>query len=290
MYYPQNEREMQTILWDTKLSFLSQHSSFHKLVQGIFEQARDKKIFYPSEFVEPPFLMDVDPDLLEREAIRSAAFRVCGFGAAQFLRKCDTMYSARDRGQKSERAVRALNAATTILERKPMLRWKPEAGLEATIWSFFVECNVIQGRDEPFTEMNPQFDFVWLDELSSNIRLSWCQLHSHFINATRFNRFQIAAWLSTMAFATSARMDIIQILASFYNTSEIRHVDIPSYQSFILAEGIRPVHAELTEIVESNRRPFMDCPESRLPQHAGESQWTASNRRRTCLKLIRTAQ
>ncbi|KAJ6788015.1 hypothetical protein PWT90_01127 [Aphanocladium album] len=55
-YYPKNLRCMETVSWDSRLSFLAQDNAFHCLVAEIFAQASATKVFYPDESQEMPTL------------------------------------------------------------------------------------------------------------------------------------------------------------------------------------------------------------------------------------------
>ncbi|RMZ74996.1 hypothetical protein DV737_g5547, partial [Chaetothyriales sp. CBS 132003] len=106
-YYPANERVMQTVKWAPELSFLAQHGGFYKLVKLIFAQAERTRVFYLGSHIRPPTLDHVEPDLLDRDCIRSSTFRVSGFGAEDHTVECDAIYSARDEGQNSPEGFKA---------------------------------------------------------------------------------------------------------------------------------------------------------------------------------------
>ncbi|KAI9896164.1 hypothetical protein N3K66_008336 [Trichothecium roseum] len=88
-YYPKHEKVMQTVEWSTNLGFGAQHGSFLTSVQGIFNRVERSQFFYPDSSIELPQLPEVHNWLLERDDIRSSAFRVSGYGAESFTDQHD---------------------------------------------------------------------------------------------------------------------------------------------------------------------------------------------------------
>lgn len=279
-YYPANERVMQTIDWDHHLSFLSQHGSFYKSVQAIFDQANDTKFFYPETYIEPPKLDFLVPYLLERDLIRSSTFRVSGFGAEQRTAEYDAEYHGRGRGQDSERATRSFVAASLIFQRQAVLHCKPLVGLKDVLWRILQASGTIPGPGTRMDDISLMYDSKWLEEPSNYLGSLWCQIHvSLGYSSQKYNKFRIMEWLSTMAFAKNADMQVIHTIIAFYNLPDVARIDVPPAAQHRLSEGIVIGLSELKGVARSGRRQFNKCPEASLPQKSWETEFEARERR-----------
>ena len=106
-YYPAHKRVMQTVDWNGRLSFLSQHGRFVSAVKALLQQGEQAQICFSGTELQFPRLDAVDEHLLQRDNIRSATFRVSTFGADDFTVRKDGQYTARDHNLLSQRATRA---------------------------------------------------------------------------------------------------------------------------------------------------------------------------------------
>ncbi|KAI9824844.1 MAG: hypothetical protein M1819_000796 [Sarea resinae] len=279
-YYPANERVMQTVDWDSNLSFLSQHSKFYLSVKGILEQANDTKIFYPDVYIEPPSLNFVDPYLVERDLIRSSTFRVADFGAEEHTIQHDANYLPRDQGQNSERATRAFEVARSIFQGRDVLQLRPLPNLKDCLWTLLLRCGSIPGPSLKLEKSMLKFDSKWLGEPSELLGELWCPVHfSLGRSPEQYNKFHIMAWLSTMAFSKEANMQVIQTLTAFYVVRHVAQVSVPPFDQFDLSQGFVATRSELEQLIRSARRPFHSCPEARFPKQNWESESAARTRR-----------
>lgn len=280
-YYPSNERVMQTVNWDSNLSFLSQHGSFYTSVEAIFEQAKDGKIFYPNTYIEPPRLEFVTPDLLKRDLIRSSTFRVSGFGAEQHTVKHDVDYVPRDRDQDSERSTRTFVTASLIFQRRAVLHDKAPANFRDLLWERIKGWGTIQVSSLRLENSLMVYDSKWLDEPSKLMGALWCRVHVSLCHSPhQYNKYDIMMWLSTLAFAKNADMQVIHALAAFYNVPDFAQIGIPQVTLSQPSQGTKVNLPELEQLIRSARHPFHRCPEARLPQEVGESEQRAQQRRR----------
>lgn len=279
-YYPANARVMQTIDWDYHLSFLSQHGSFYKSVRAIFEQANDTKFFYPETYIEPPKLDFLVPHLLERDLIRSSTFRVSDFGAEQHTVEYDAEYHGRDRGQNSERATRSFVVASLIFRRQAALHCEPLLGFKDALWNFLQASGTIPGPGTRMDDTSLMYDSKWLEEPLKYLGSLWCQIHLSLGHSSQhYNKFRVMEWLSTMAFATKADMQVIYTMTAFYNLPDVARINVPPAARFKLSEGTTISLSELKKITRSGRRQFNKCPEASLPQELWESKLQAKERR-----------
>ena len=279
-YYPDNEQVMQKLGWNAEISFLSQHGSFYVLAQDIFVQTRYGRIFSPNSFSELPKRKDINQYLLERDLIRSSTFHVDGFGAEHFTTKHDQKYTSRDHGQDSSKALRSLTTTTAVLRQQAALFTNPSADLLTRLWDFLVKSNEVLGPREGSIHLAPRFDLEWLRGSCEAVGPVWCGIHSFFRRTHDANKYQISAWLSTMAFAGIPNMEAIKVLIAFYKIQGFAtRITLPPYSSYKLSKGIKPTNEDLHSLVGPAKKEFDFSPEASLPNLPGESNRRARDRK-----------
>ncbi|KAF2653745.1 hypothetical protein K491DRAFT_780118 [Lophiostoma macrostomum CBS 122681] len=274
-FYPANKQVMQRVNWDTNLSFVSQSSEFHGAVNMIFDIARKMKFLQPgNDYVNPPTLALVEAHLLRRDMIRTYMFRVDGFGAERYTHEPDRDYSARARVNDLRRGSQCSVAAEMIFRNKCALHSSIEASdLVHSLRYKLLYNATVKGCNEQLEPAALSYDSKWLAKPSSFLPTDWCNLHSLLATSSRnINRFDLMTWLSTIAFSESTDMNVIQVLAAFYNCPDLASVQIPSAISFELAEEASPSLSDVEELVQ-NYRPLSSTPESSLPQLSQEQYW-----------------
>lgn len=279
-YYPQNEKVMQQVDWDKNLSFLSQDSRFYTLVQEIFTQTQATELLYPSEtFTPPSALQHINPELLQRDILRSALFRVSGYGAEDYTTHSDRKYQSRDSNLSSDRGKRSFVAARLVIRQNAALHYKSHEQLYEKLKSQYFKAGVINGPSVPFPRL--EFDMEWLSDASSRISESWCGLHCSLASSAtdHHNKFDIIMWLCMMAFAENADMDVVEIFSAAYRMGELRSVDIPQERKFDLSVGSSPCLTTLKDLLHSASRRFNNCPDATLPIQIGETETALRQRR-----------
>ncbi|KIW82284.1 hypothetical protein Z517_05311 [Fonsecaea pedrosoi CBS 271.37] len=270
-YYPAHERVMQIVKWTPELSFLAQHGGLYKGVQRIFDQAERTKVFYPGSYVEPPALDHVQPDLLDRDRIRSSTFDVSGFGAEDHTVTCDSIYSARDRGQNSSQGSNAFLMSTFAFQARSTVHYRFSTGWSTRVWHFLSQAEPILGLDYPLPS-ELRYDAGWLQDWAKVVAKHWCTLHQLLSSAEpRFDRFRLMIWLSTLVFAKNCDIEIIQSLGAFFVLSRMTQLSPPAATSFRLSEGSRLLNKKLRSALRPALRPFSECPESCIARGPNES-------------------
>ncbi|KAJ2973916.1 hypothetical protein NQ176_g6330 [Zarea fungicola] len=278
VYYPKNLRCMETVHWDGKLGFICQDNDFYTSVQSIFSQASATAFFYPGLYKDAPSLHYIDGELEKRHAIRTASFHVCGFGAEKHTTDHDVLYQSRDRPSYSERSHRAFKVARMMARSQESLVESLNHGLVDQIWSS------LKGDTKGLTgQMLAQeicYDSRWLEDQTDLFRQYWCQLH-RFLDGrfTQLNRFRTMLCLSTMGYAKTGCLQLLQVLAAFAKIRNLCKVDVPAGQYFSLHQGRAAVRSDILQIVRLHLKEFFDCPESRISRHSGENEYDFSNRR-----------
>jgi hypothetical protein len=101
----------------------------------------------------------------------------------------------------------------------------------------------------------------------------WCRLHQVLVTAKRnLSAFDIMVWLSTMAYAESADMNVIQVLAALYKDFEYATIHLPSAPAFKLAAGNTWRRDEIQSLIQCETSSFDDSAESELPKQYHETE------------------
>ncbi|KAI0844999.1 hypothetical protein F5Y00DRAFT_265964 [Daldinia vernicosa] len=281
-YYPANEREMQTVVWNPLLDFLAQHNGFYQTVRSIFDQANTSKFFHPESYVSPPILHQVEQSLLRRDTIRSSTFRVSGFGAEDHTTSSDVVYRSRDNNQSSEKASRARIISKIIFRERFALNEKTVADLGKYIWEFLSGYDVLGPRTiySSFPEIQANYDSTLLIGSTEFIAKHWIQIYQLLSDrATEHNKFKVMFWLSTISFDKDADMTILQILASFFTVPGTA-LSPPTADIFRLSLGSCVSGSHLYSVITDSYRPFHESPEADLSSPAWES-WSAFRARQS---------
>ncbi|KAN0110108.1 hypothetical protein V8E51_006495 [Hyaloscypha variabilis] len=275
-YYPENERVMQRVSWSSKLSFLAQHAGYYECVETIFNHAAKGKIFYPDVIL--PQLHHVELDLLGRDSIRSSTFRISGFGAENHTLKEDVEYVARDRDHSSEQALNAFVISSFVYKKNSSLPFAVSADLTNQMWDFLEQTTQNLGPQHPAPLSDLKYDAGLLAASSEFTSRHWLTFHRSLSQGLGVNRFHLMMWLSTLAFAPNAELQMIQTLASFFALTALSEISLPTPNSFRLQRGLKPELSELSSIAEAARFSVDRSPEAKLTAGTAESQYDFKKR------------
>ncbi|RMZ68305.1 very large low complexity [Pyrenophora seminiperda CCB06] len=280
-FYPAHLETMQEVCWEERLSFMSQHPSFYTAVDKLFSISRKTKLLHRDRlYPDAPKLTFANRSLLERDMIRTASFRVDGFGAEHYTYEMDRYNEARARVSHPGRGPRCASTAGMMFRNEPTLHSPIESqNLLSSLEDVFHNATV-QGLNGDFNLATLKYDASWLAKPSSFLPDIWCNLH--FLLATspdRLNKFDLMIWLSTAAFADFADMNLVQTLAAFYNCSDLSLIEIPSDPAFDLAKGYGPALSAIKDLA-GLYQPRDDCPEYNTPRAPGETKKGWKNKRK----------
>lgn len=280
-YYPAHERVMQVVEWSSGLGFLAQHGGFYKCVKSIFGQANQSKVFYPeSDLVLPK--LELNPELLERDCIRSSTFRVSGFGAEDHTIKHDAKYSARDGSGISARGLRAFSMSRVIYRDRAARPFhiSSSSNLKAKLWSFLSQTPKTFGQSHPLQSAELKYDAGLLLDGSKYFSMHWAVLHRLLSQGQSWiDKFRLMMWLSTLGFSGKIDIDVLQVLASFFTIPAMAQVLAPRMNVFELCHGTHANKNELRNLITPVLLPLHSCPEAQLPPLTGESKKALRNRR-----------
>ncbi|KAK1992439.1 hypothetical protein LX36DRAFT_704109 [Colletotrichum falcatum] len=277
-YYPSHQRVMQTVEWDPKLSFLSQHGLFYEYVCRIFDESARSHFFHPQSYLEPPTLDHISLDLLERDNIRSSTFRVSNFGAERHSTAYDSVYEPRDRST-SASSSKAYSISHVIFSGQSTLIQSLPSDIDGHLWRYLERVPAVCGRDNTIPLSVVAYDGGLLLESSSHfIAQNWVALHKTLV--TTSGKFDLMVWLATLAFPDSADMAVIQTLASFRTIPGLIQLCAPSAADFKLASGAKVDENKLQNVLGACLQPLTYCPELPLSQEPYESVKAHKKRRR----------
>ncbi|KAI1459754.1 hypothetical protein F4805DRAFT_420134 [Annulohypoxylon moriforme] len=275
VYYPENERVMQSVDWSPDLDFLAQHGEFYRTVKSIFKQAKESEFLYPEPHTALPLLQQVDRTLLRRDLLRSSSFRIPGFGAESHTREYDMDYIARDRQSYSPQASHAVALSSMIFEDEFCLRYDINNVSRDHIVKFISghASGPIYGSTFVLPVARLIYDSEFLITSSSFIAEHWVPLHQLLSNPDiKPDRFQMMFWLGAVAYTKDVDLSILQILASFYAAPEMAHIWPPNVDQFDLSCGFNIRDSNVVgKAVEELCYDFEACPESRWTKRWSET-------------------
>jgi hypothetical protein len=213
----------------------------------------------------------------QRNLVRTTTFYADGFGAVPLTVLQDEGYVARDTQRQSRRSERAAIAATLVLRNRFALHTSIP-NFTNVIRAHF-SSNTIDGVGGAFVPSSLRYDSKWLGDISMNLRKMWCSFHQVLVTTRRsVSAFDMMVWLSTMAYAESADMEVIQVLATLYRDPEYATIHPPSALIYKLAAGDTWRRNEIQSIIERETFSFDDSSESEMPKQYLESELQHVNR------------
>ncbi|SMY26080.1 unnamed protein product [Zymoseptoria tritici ST99CH_1A5] len=280
-YYPPHKRSMQTLDWDANIGFLSQHPALQEAVQTIFAQWDRLKIFFPESSVQVPRPPKINVQLLHRDRIRTATFRVSMFGAEYHTTVEDAMYSGRDQDQESQRASDAFIMAKRVGSGSDTLHW--ESTTASGLWATFQKQNYIFGPEHAVAWSELRYDADWTEDNETWICQNFTALHKVLSDqaACRPHTFDLVMWLSTMAWS-----DLERPLLQLVGLLLIQGSNIPLTIGPDSSGTLQPVRGnmlddyELRREVNANKRALHECPEFQIARAANQTKTAHTNQRR----------
>ncbi|PKS12562.1 hypothetical protein jhhlp_000770 [Lomentospora prolificans] len=301
-YYPKHLKVMQTVSWSATLGCMAQHNGFFRAVRSLFDTAAERKFFYPERYLEPPSLEAYKPELITRDEIRSATFRVSNYGAEKFTTSRDLFYSPRDRGQATEAARWAYLMAHYIFnESEGLAAPMPINNVPQHVWQFlsqYAATDVLGPKstlDFHGLKETLEYDARWLKSSHKTILAHGFVRYQGALsrNMRDIGKYNIMIWLATLAYAPDADKVIVQLLASFVKIAAISSIHAPNATKFEPSRGYSFNRKELGSKLrsESLQRRFQDCPESKGSGSRTKARWRWGNNRSEVIdSLLDTAE
>ncbi|KAL6876310.1 hypothetical protein HDV57DRAFT_502181 [Trichoderma longibrachiatum] len=285
-FYPEHLRTMQTVIWQSELSFLAQDSRFYKIVKGIQDGVSALSFLHPSKESKPSEDTgrgDIDEFLIEREIYASSCYQVSLHGAEDYGTIQGIQYQSRDQKMSSRMAL-ASQISWKVHGAVPTLQ-HPSAN-DAFVDTMYRLLSHKEGT--PATRTIPcllemEYGAQWLQDPREFLHNYWCRLHFAFKEHRGWlNKYQAMMWLTTLAYSSKCEMDVLQSLVMLSLTQHLPAAPLPEKSFYWLGEGHACKPQILQSILERASREFHSgCPEKALPSYRGESQQATARRQRT---------
>lgn len=279
-YYPENERVMETIEWDSQLSFLSQAGSLQTTVQSVIERVNQSKLFYPDQPDAYVIPNHVNATLGLRHSIRDSTFCVSGFGAESHTTAEDMSYNSRDTVSKIERSRRAFEAATMVAEGRQTIHMPISHTFTSHMWDLLKNESGTQGPNTPLPHEEVGYDCKWLSDANTIFADCWCRFHHSFRNGVSpFCRFKLMFCAATMAYSEKHDAAAVQALVACANIPSIGSLEVPNVDVFDMSAGYIFNDSYIRSITLEHAVPFNYSKEASLTAVRHESTWERDQRR-----------
>jgi hypothetical protein len=282
--------ETPRITW-SGLSPLAQDDAFYGLVQSILSQARDCELFFPHDRKEIELLSLSAKDLIDRQYVRAAAYRISQFGAERYTTGHDMDYASRDMVMNSAAEYRIYRLAKFLENgHQDCLLERVLPSTIGTVCSFFSRstqemqtkrADVITKKPRPISSFNlkAEFEIDWLQRPSEIPREVWHDVLKQLSHSDLSrDKYRIMTFSAALIFADGADNQIVQALLAFVTALVMRTAPSPQYHQPFLPDGIRPDQATLKNLAEKSKLGFSRSPEAQLSKHDEEQSYEFQNR------------
>jgi hypothetical protein len=182
--------------------------------------------------------------------------------------------------------VRATNVATLsgLMSRHDTDKHFDVASIEWSmdlLWKKLVTFSTIYGPLADLGDVQQRYDRACLDADYFDKVLKRLPAHIRKLNRVQQpqERYSISMWLSTMAFADKADLEILQLLAMSSKSPQMRGTIAPTMGYFQVFNGIHRHKSAVHQIVQSSVRQFELCPQFNTPRLMNEKIGTYKSRR-----------
>lgn len=289
-FYPKHMRVMQSVQWNKKLPFLSQHDEFHMEVARLLCQSRASKLFHPEIKLQINLRQDVDEHLQARASMRSCAYRVSGFGAENHDPSHDETYVRRDQGLESSRATNVTEMAKLLSRDGDARHWK--ASQAYTLWALMTDQQTISGAQTKFDTADLCFDASLLKEKAIGpIMAQLPPLHRLLTSSQtgEKHQFSIMTWLCSLSFASDAQLDTLQLIAMCTKAEQLEPIKAPAALSFRASQGYAFKFDKIKQFLSSHLRASNTSPEWSAPRQPNEKKKDYDRRREAAWKRAKDA-
>ncbi|KJY02038.1 hypothetical protein TI39_contig263g00006 [Zymoseptoria brevis] len=275
-FYPPEDRVMQSVIWDDKLGFLSQHGGLFAAVQSILNRAKEALLFYPGSAAVLPTIQHADKDLLDRDNLRTATFRVSGFGAEEHSMSYDCPYASRDLDTGTERANRAYIILRMVTGQVKNPCWKlPSIAL---FWESMSRLSTASGHDGELDYDGIRYDASLLEGETGQVLRRLLPLRKAMIEGSALNKYSLMVWMSSLAFAPTKIEGLLQAVALSTTMSELRGLNAPRSPVFHPNAGLEITAVQLASAIEAGAgRAFEETSDYKAPRRTDKRGYPESS-------------
>lgn len=253
VYYPENLKVLQKVLWKDYLLSTVQHDEFRPIIRDIMQQCRILHQFHLGS-VEPPVdEQGGNEHLLARANTRRNAFRALQLQrTSPKVRDCN--YVARDCA-KSSGSRNAYESASLIKD------WSHYIKVNQDLSAIFQEWPLIQGFE---SEFEPH---LFVDLINVNLAANWGSLFTLCQRASETqDKFRLMFLFATMSFNSKIDMTVMRTLIAVAIMEDFQTLPLPRHPSFAhFRRGQVPSADFLSQLMKPYRTPYPEDERALLP-------------------------
>lgn len=251
LYYPENLKVLQKVIWNDNLLPEVQHDIFHPAVRDIVQQCRLLNRFHMGSN-EPPSPDHVSNEhLLTRAMTRNQTYRASQH-QVQNSSETDQVYIPRD----SAHSIRNSNAyEIAVLLRK----WSSNLAVSHDLSSALQEWPIIQGFDHDFE------NYLFVDLINIDLASCWGSIVKLCMRSSEASdKFKLMFMFAKIGFA-QADMTIIRSLIAFAVMEDLKALQLPQSSVFHHFRSLQiPTTGFLTQLMKAYRTPYPEDERSLL--------------------------
>ncbi|KAL8760683.1 MAG: hypothetical protein Q9184_003152 [Pyrenodesmia sp. 2 TL-2023] len=244
VYYPENLKALQRVLWDDKIMPASQSGMFRPLVEDIFQQCAVLHRFHLGSGDEPAYKRPGDPYLQSRALFRAQDFQPAQNRPSGIVLS-DVHYEPRDSSQ-TERCRATYEAALVTW------RWSLDIGVDPDLVPRLQEWPLIQGFNSTF-EAHLLSSLINIDPASN-----WGSLFRYCQQAQyEQDRVKLMFLFGTIAFGGLMDMTLIRSLIAVAVIDESKDLQLPPCSEFVhFRRNQLPTVGLLAQYIRPYRTPY----------------------------------
>ena len=244
VYYPEDLRVLQKVIWKDHLLPAVQHDEFRPKARNIMQQCRVLHQFHLGSAEPPADDGGGDQHLILRAQTRRTVFRALQHGPT-FSKTQDRIYVARDCARTS--------ASWNTYEAVSLTRkWSRGIRVCQDLSATLQEWPLIQGFPSQF-EL-----YLLADLINVNLAANWGSLFALCQRASKAqDQFRIMFMFATMSFNPQVDMTILRTLIAIAIVEDFQTLELPCHPSFIhFRRGQIPDMVFLSHLMRSYRTPY----------------------------------
>ena len=244
VYYPEDLRVLQKVIWKDRLLPAVQHDEFRPTVRNIMQQCRVLHQFHLGSAKPPADDRGGDQHLLTRAQTRRNVFRALQHGPT-LSKVQDRIYVARD-------CARSSGSWNTYEAVSLIRKWSRGIRVSQDLSATLQEWPLIQGFSSEF-EL-----YLLADLINVNLAANWGSLFALCQRASKAqDQFRIMFMFATMSFNPQVDMTILRTLIAVAIIEDFQTLQLPCHPSFIhFRRGQIPDVALLSHLMRPYRIPY----------------------------------
>lgn len=244
VYYPQDLKVLQKIIWKDFLLSTVQHDEFRPIVRDIMQQCRILHRFHLGSAEPPADDQGGDEHLLARARTRRNKFRA--------LQHCQTTPVARDQSYVARDCTKNSGYRNAYESASLIKSWSYRIRVSQDLSAILQGWPLIQGFESEF-EL-----YLLADLINVNLASNWGSLFALCQKALKTqDQFKLMFLFATMSFNPLVDMTVIRTLIAVAIVEDFQTLQLPCYASFTnFRRGQVPNSDLLSRLVRYYRVPY----------------------------------